>query len=197
MANDLQVLVYPRGYIRLNVGCKQLDAHLENIVTSTPAKIMADKATVAIWEQQFYEPTSVMRSEYKLGILAHAARLYGHFGQWATLQAVAGTAVNGFAFDYLIDTLNFIRCGQRKMSRNTWFELIKEFPVPEQIDISTRLAKLRAVSDLPITTIDRDETKLEFISRWINQPDGLSDMIFSTNLFFGETKSPADIRQSR
>lgn len=86
------------------------------------------------------------------------------------------------ATDFMMDTLNYLTTGRRKLSIENWFDLLEVNPT-----VMTPVANSivnRATDDY--CTLIR-MSSVDLVCRWLQQPDGLKDLITSCMLIFGDS----------
>lgn len=105
-------------------------------------------------------------------------RLFGNFGDWLMAQD-KNTAISQTAYDLIGEVIDFIETGRRP------------------VDLNSRIAIINMESADNIygnVVADRRTTTLlsrlkfppeEYLFRWVNQPDGVIDMLCTVNFIFG------------
>lgn len=114
-----------------------------------------------------------------LDAITVAKRAFGaDFLQWMTVHVTANPEVTDYRVDILRDTLRFVNGNKREFGLNTWNTLlgISGNDSPQSTD-----GKLEKFADIVIP-----KTTVELVSRWLSQPDGADDMIYTLNILFGK-----------
>lgn len=100
-------------------------------------------------------------------------------GDWFSSQD-RNAELQGYSYDFLLDTLGFIATGHRRISIYTWPDYLSFQPevAPADVDLRNKLARLYRES-----AMQRD---LDYqLQRWVNQPKGFDDLMWSLNIMFG------------
>lgn len=168
---------YPRGFTA-------------RVVSAVPM-LGATEVTV---EDVNYDPTIEMlyklyvgrainpdRWDFNRQVIARCSQLFGDFHEWVVLQVARNDNIYGLNLEFIHDTLQFIRTGQRDMPVATWLELMTEYP--DRHHGTATLRRLEALS------INREEFK-NYIGRWCSHPGGLEDMLCTARALFGLAKKP-------
>lgn len=183
--HDTAVLLFPRGFIArgsVNAPLPQPNSPLfKNVVT----EVDGNPALNEIFDISREGVVNLMAWEYRSRALKTMAKLYGNFHLWVYSQAVQNPYCYDMAFEFLCDTLDYIITGKRRLSVQTWLELLQEHTEQRisidhygryEKDIKPRLEK-----------IGMDENAL---AKWCQRPEGFTDLLFSSNIFFGRAIQP-------
>ena len=87
------------------------------------------------------------------------------------------------AVDFLIDTMTYLRTGRRRISIDHWFDLLEVQP---ETFVSLSNEQLRRITDefreiLNLSSVD-------IVCRWLQQPEGLDDLVTSLMIIFGDSE---------
>lgn len=115
-------------------------------------------------------------------VISAASRVFGNFRQWLALQAGGNEYIYDLNWQFIVDTVQFIREGHRNVSVLTAKELLLEHP-PIRHGVATprRLAELSLLDPAEFDN---------FIGKWCAQENGFMDMLLTLNVLFGTSKSP-------
>lgn len=146
----------------------------------TKSETQPDAELVRFMERLAKNEINVLSWKVRNEFFQIAKRLYGGFGQWIDAQQ-ENPNISQTAYDMIADTLDFISGKARTISVQTRFAIMNTE--------SANGAYNRSVEGRRSTPL-RDHMRFpsnEFMYRWVNQPDGFSDMLCTTNLIFGKT----------
>lgn len=183
--HEMAASLYPRGFItRAGLGAplpSPRTAGFRNAVT----EVDGDPALNAIFDISREGVVNLMAWDYRSKALNAFSKLYGNFHLWVYTQAVQNPYCYDLAFEFLCDTLDYIATGQRRLSVQTWLELLQEHPEQRlSIDHNGRYEKeIKA----RLEKIGTDENA---IAKWCQHPEGFTDLLFATNIFFGRAIQP-------
>lgn len=83
-------------------------------------------------------------------------------------------------YAFILDTVKFIATGRRKFSIHTWPTLVSyDVPVVNE-SVEGRRDIYRLIDELKVPS----ETNA-FIQRWVSQPKGFDDLVYTLHLLFG------------
>lgn len=90
----------------------------------------------------------------------------------------------GYNYEFLLDTINFIQTGNRKVSIHNWKPLLAEWVQPitnpkNRVDTTTL--------DNIIKLLNGKDAGAEFIAQWCSHPQGFEDMVMTMWLMFGSS----------
>lgn len=128
--------------------------------------------------------------EFRKRVIAAASPLLGDLQLWMVQQMVQNNRLYGLNYQFLEDTIGFIRTGKRDMSVLTWMELMLDHPseVLGSANIH-RLQKLNFTND-ELESFSRGG----MVSQWLSHVNGFDDFITSMNILFGNAKQIATSR---
>lgn len=106
------------------------------------------------------------------------AYTYGDFHQWARVHAVAAK-ISTTQFDFIIDTIRFIKTGRRTMNLSNWIRVVKYDP-DIQITESQHAVRLELIAKA------LDGVSNNPVPCWCSHEGGLDDLIITTALMFGD-----------
>lgn len=166
----MSIITYPRLYT------SRLSAD-QDVVRS-----LGDATVAMLYELHVNRTVNTAGWTYRKQVLDTATRLFGDFAAWLSDQ-VRNPRVVGYNYQFLEDTLHFIRTGERELSVQNWLELVAEeddfvkSPVP--------------VKDRPQTIkLRQGETTATLLQKWCAQPNGFEDLVCSLQLLFGHARTP-------
>lgn len=105
------------------------------------------------------------------------AYTYGDFLQWARVHAMAAK-ISTTQFDFIIDTIRFIKTGRRVMNLPNWARTLKFEPA---------LQVTEAQHAIRLQMVDQELVGLPTspIPLWCSHEGGLDDLILATAIMFG------------
>lgn len=168
---------YPRGYVSV------LDrANLEEggISKDDVSKLPSDGTVQDLYKIYIERSVNTEGWEYRKRVIEIATRLFGDFHQWLYDQAVYNDSVYGLNFEFIKDTLQFIRTGHRQMSVFQWNELVLENPDPKQGEASTKRVDEYGISD--------PKEFENYLSEWLAKENGFEDMLCTVHVLYGVSK---------
>lgn len=168
--------VYPRGFedndpstsgpgITRGAGDTEVDRLYKELT--------ADSPKVSSWE-------------FRVDAMRAAKRLFGiNLASWISNQ-VESEYVTEQARAFIIDTLSFMRTGQRSIHPRNWVDILIIDPVA-----LTHIPKRPLV---PAYSLLKSEYQADFnyIESWLKQPDGLLDLVYSLYIVFGSSSVARD-----
>lgn len=177
MSNIVQI--YPRGYSSIRT-------------TVNPTFVNSDGDETLSQLYRLYVSRSVNTDswEFRKRVIACVSPFFGELELWFSQQYVENNFVYGLNFEFLQDTLRFIRTGKREMSVLTWLELVLDNP--KVILGSANRHRLSLVSLTPFEQEDFKEGGM--LARWLSYPSGFDDLVMSSYLLFGEARPIATAR---
>lgn len=167
-------LTYPRGFQRY---LSEDDGNLTNLSNQ---QVPGDRELETLYRLCVYRQANVDGWTYRERVLQTALRLFGNFSAWVLLQE-RNPYLYGTNYDFLQDTYQFIRTGQRNCSTFSWIEIMDEQP-PANPGRRAHLRNLDLGKLLPDTAAGLTH---EVLAKWCSQPDGFEDMLFSLHVLFG------------
>ena len=102
---------------------------------------------------------------------------FGDFRQWVWIQATTNRAVQGYALEFILDTIKFIHTGQRQMSIENWLALIEIDPPLSNNVVNSRVDQFKDVVIPDTTTL---------LTNWLKHENGVRDLFQSANILFGK-----------
>jgi hypothetical protein len=126
---------------------------------------------------------SVTDHKHFESVLRNALALLGTGPDWIILQGM-NPNLSRYQVDFMVDTINYIATGKRRMYMATWRELNAD--ANNNGSVKPIVLGARIVN--PDIKVPADWLKAhpaEIISRWIAHEGGLVDLIESLNLMFG------------
>lgn len=163
-----KVVIYPRLYVG-----QEKEGY--GVVISEGDAIVGE-----LWEKKLNPTINTFDWGYTEKVLESAIRLFGNFEDWLTLQR-QNPKIVGYNLEFLVDTLRFIRTGQRELSIATWEQLLTEATGPQLSPLKTNARP----SDLQLLP---EERKYQIFKTWLSKPNGVTDMIQTLHLVFGHSR---------
>ena len=162
--------VYPSGFARLNgelagTGFKEPDSmacshHLGMLTGSV----------------------SLVNFSHFESVLRNALALFGTGPDWITIQSM-NPNLNKYKVDFVVDTVNYIATGKRRMYLATWRELCSDVNDGQVKPIVMGSRVVNPEIKVPPEWLKAHPT--EILSQWIAHDGGLVDLIESIYLMFG------------
>lgn len=171
---------YPRGYL------VRLDDRPGSALTDTGMEIndvSSDAKLETLYRLYMGQSVNSDSWAYRKRVVAQCSRLFGNFYSWLNLQLIGNDNIYGLNLEFLKDTVQYIRTGQRSMSVFTWQDLLLEHPDPHP-----GTAGPARLKDFNLT----DHREFDnFIGQWCSQPNGgFEDMLCTAHVLFGVSKKP-------
>lgn len=169
----LKILMYPRGFM----------ANPHQDITSTHPeieKIDGDSVVETLYRQYLNVSAGKLNWKYRSAMIERLQQLIGDIYEFISFNAAQNDCLYGHNWEFFVDTINFIRTGESRMSLFTWRELCADNPpcVP-RIATEERLMKLN---------IQQGEFD-HYVAKWCSQPNGFEDMLCRANILFGVASS--------
>lgn len=178
------LLRYPKGYLTKQQGTLDRGSPGIEIV---PVK--GDDNLISLYKI-YQSPSSPWRKwAFKRTVIQECARLFGDFYYWLDTQFAENDCVYGLNLEFLIDTVNYIRTGHRRMQLVTWQPLLLEYQDP-QLGCANkrRMAQLKLGSYADVA---------DAISKWCAHPDGFDDMFTTAFILFGKPRNEVNTNFDR
>lgn len=117
----------------------------------------------------------------KLDFIKAAKRLFGNFDEFVRYNLLHNNVLHGKDLDFLMDTVSFINGGHRSFSIEMWMNYLDRDP--------------KRASDIPCNEHhDVEQVGANYIVKWLNQPNGFSDLVSTLIILFGlKMTDPRDI----
>lgn len=148
----------PKGNLQLGV----VDTAVEHLLKHT----MTTTSPLTAWP-------------YRKQVLMEASRLFGKsFFSWIATQ-YQNPYLYGRNFDFLEDTLRYIRTGRRRMGVRSWKALMEEKPA------ALPNMKQRRVEPGLIPTYPTGTTTANVLTEWCSRPGGFEDLLQTLGVFYG------------
>lgn len=100
-------------------------------------------------------------------------------------QQINGDFLSGRRVEFLLDTLQFILSGKRKLGVGNWYELIEELP-------ETKPLKSKPQQEFLFRPYQSILTDPNFIATWCSRPSGFEDMVCTLSIITGEHRETSD-----
>lgn len=163
--------VFPRLYTSRSDG-------LDQLVHSS-----GDESVQTLYELQDAVATNTTSWNFRRMVIECAIRLFGDFSTWLEDQR-RNPHINGYAEQFLNDTIDYIHGGTRLMSVVTWTDLISS---------TGSVGKVANVASLNPTRslLGRGETTAHIVQLWCARPGGVEDLLQTLQLLFGRGRRTA------
>lgn len=164
------IIVYPRLYTsRLSEG--------EGVLVSK-----GDESVELLFRAQVDRSTNTRSWPFYESVLTNALRLFGDLREWFKEQ-LSNPNLVGYNRQFVSDTLNFIETGERELPVLTWFDLVSEggaghhaHAIPQRLQDNKLLTRT-------------SQSSLELMQKWVQQPNGLEDLLNTMHLLFGRARN--------
>ena len=105
------------------------------------------------------------------------AYTYGDFLQWARVHAMAAK-ISVTQFDFIIDTIRFIKTGRRRMNLPLWARVLKFEP-------NLQVTEVQHATRLKLIEQELEGLPNSPIPLWCSHEGGLDDLILASAIMFG------------
>lgn len=171
--------LYPGGVVNRDFGDRHLDQSYSKLIVAKPDKLIID-----LHKSNYTSLINNESFEFKKEVIKSCIRLYGNFYSWLKYQLLANRFLYGVNQNFLIDTLLYIKTGEREMMLPVWESIITQYPdmegvKPPRLDDSMLEGFLSS-------SANSDNPYSNYISEWTSHPDGIYDMLYTTYLLFGK-----------
>lgn len=140
-----------------------------------------DKEVESLYRSYINNQVDFNSWSFKVSVIEEAVRLFGpNFNEWAVFQINQNTLVYNHSFEFLMDTLNFINGGNRKLSPFAWRDMLQYKPLNKT---STEIAN-RRIKSLTDLYPKMPQMTSDVIAQWCSVEGGFEDMLTSMYLFF-------------
>lgn len=163
--------VYPSGFARLNT---------EQSVTGFKEP---DSMACAHYLGMLNGSVSIMDHKHFESVLRNALALLGTGPDWITIQSM-NSNLDKYKAEFIVDTVNYITTGKRRMYQATWRELCS---TRNDGQVKPIVLGSRVVNPEIRVPAEWQRHPTEIISKWISHEGGLVDLIESVYLMFGGT----------
>lgn len=191
--------IYPRGFLGAQLGMrittKRTDVDRNKGFVGTVGykpltnKIDANPNVEALYDRYIKTGGNMVNFDFKKNILAVAISAFGTQGFYYWFrQQYANPLVGDLHRRFLDDTLRFITTGKRNMMLQTWSSILN---IGDSGEFDTNLSQDavaffntdgRASYDRGIANVDLRDV----IQKWCSQPNGITDLLGTLHLLFGE-----------
>lgn len=145
------------------------------------ADAIRDAEVFDLFQEYTVFPTRAPYWEFRRKVITAAQRLFGGNYNWFLLQD-NNASRSDYNYEFLLDTVRFIATGQRRMSIHTWPMLVSDEPAAGLALVNNRKDIARLFQQLYLNTSAEG-----MIQKWMSQPKGFDDMMFTLHLLFGKT----------
>jgi hypothetical protein len=128
--------------------------------------------------------TAVFRKE----IILVAATAFGtiNFYSWCIMQ-LKSPNFGKLHSDFIDDTLNYIKTGERRMSLEAWVNLLNRKETDTSIDNVNALSVTARSFFKPEYSNSMENMLLQdILTLWVSHPNGFEDLVYSMHVFFGK-----------
>jgi len=172
---DKHIVVYSRGFIR------HVDVVPEN------KHVDGDAEVAGLWDIYMKGRVDHSGWAYRRSVISAAVRLLGSMPYFVTTQKL-NPYLYGYNYEFLLDTLNYIKTGKRKMSIVSWKGLLSENGAPNA-DYKLRATKPENNAMTKFEAQVKQPTQ-DIISEWCSHPKGFDDMLQTLDVMFGRVWNP-------
>lgn len=183
--------LYPRGFIGAEQGpstekrpkpiheIQQAQNTFRIVTKNTDQKHRPNTNVETLFMAVVRDEPYIHKLDFKKKVLQAALHAFGteDFKFWFEMQQKSPSFGDNHS-DFLDDTLRFISTGRRYVHLMTWNELVQ----------GTDVGETRSHLSEYASTFFRDNSGTdltEIIQRWVSQPNGLEDLLFSLHILFG------------
>lgn len=119
--------------------------------------------------------------DFEASVIQRVSCLIGNFENFMKTQAIANDYVYDLNMEFLYDTLNFIRGGDRKYSLRTWISILDEYP-----KIQPGVGSLARAKIMKFDKPQENQTPefLNYIGTWCSRDGGFEDMLCTAVILF-------------
>lgn len=174
--------LYPGGVVNREGGDKHLHETYSKLIITRP-----DEKVIELYKSNFTTFVNNDSFEFKKQVIESCIRLYGDFYNWLRYQLTVNRFIHGNNQEFLIDTLWYIKTGERKVMLPVWDSILNQYPDMKAIK-PTRLEDT-TVSSFLMSPSNHVNPFSQYISEWLSHPDGIYDMLYTTYLLFGRADS--------
>lgn len=170
--------LYPGGVVNVSgVTYIKHDAY-HKLIISKPDKKIAD-----LHKSGYTNSVNCDSFEFKRETISNCIRLYGNFYRWLEFQLLHNRFVYDINQEFLLDTLWYIKTGERKMMLPVWESILNQYPdIGEPKPIRYNDSTIESFMNSPDNRIN---TFSNYIAEWTSHSDGIYDMLYTTYLLFG------------
>lgn len=192
-------VVYPRGFLGFNIGLpvEKRGANTAKLLESVRFNREIDETRLVISNKKIEELYLAMQTaqastksfDFRERILLVALHAFGtdSFLDWLILQEKS-PYLSDVHRRFINDTLNFLATGQRAMSVVTW----KSFINVRELNAADAKPDLKTRDFFSITgPIDTKSERFSLktvLTRWVAQPGGFEDLLFTLHILFGDSE---------
>jgi hypothetical protein len=169
---------YPRGYLT-----STLDALADSNDVEI-ADVACDSRIEDLYKSWSTRVSNTESWKFKKLVVARCAQLFGDFYHWLIIQSADNDNIYDLNFEFLKDTVQYIRTGVRSAQLQTWKELLLEYPEP-QIGCASKVRS----RELMLTDAREFEN---VIGKWCSYDGGFEDMLCTALVLFGSSKKPRE-----
>ena len=170
--------LYPGGVVNRLGGDKHLHETYGRLIITKP-----DEKVAELYRSNFTAFVNNDTFEFKKEVIETCIRLYGDFYNWLQYQLKMNRFVYGVNQEFLIDTLWYIKTGERKVMLPVWESIITQYP--DMGDVKSKLLDDTMVLSFLSNPSNYTNPSSGYIAEWTSHPDGFYDMLYTTYLLFG------------
>ncbi len=201
----VKAVVYPRGFLGFDIGLpitKSKAPPMQSVVLAmrknesvtdvVPEPYISNDAVDDLWAKYKQNTTDSRSLGFEEKILKAALLAFGtkDFQSWCAIQSQS-PYFDDMHRKFLNDTLTFINTGVRKMNPQSWKSILKPVKTP----VSTKTVfdypayfKGELGTDLMQPVSPNDYDLVCTITKWVSQPDGLTDLLCCLTILFGKVE---------
>lgn len=143
------------------------------------------KTIDALFNQYFGTSSGSSDKAIRLRIIKEVKALiqddFGEIDNWLIAQ-FRDANISDRVRDFLIDTIRFLRTGQRRIDIISWPYLLQQDAVT-----GSRYVDVQLKQDALIKSLERNDETF-YLDDWLKHNDGFRDMIWSMKLLFGDIR---------
>lgn len=170
--------LYPGGVVNREGGDKHMHETYSKLIITRP-----DPKVEELHKSNFTAFVNNDSFEFKKEVIETCIRLYGDFYRWLQYQLIMNRFVYGVNQEFLIDTLWYIKTGERKVMLPVWESIITQYP--DLGDVKPKRLEDTMVESFLKSGSNYDNPYSGYITEWTSHPDGIYDMLYTTYLLFG------------
>lgn len=172
----------PRGYISSSVDVVPMEGNGRLVDWSYSE---GDKEVSELFDQYMSGSISLESWKLRCGVITSAVRLIGDFRNFLRLQEKF-VEKEGYRYEFLQDTLRFLRTGQRQVALPTWYTLVEGDAAyePNPTKLSSRSSGAGLIALLEETGLQH--SSYAYLSEWCLKPAGVNDLLCTLHVLFGK-----------
>lgn len=192
--NNPQVVVYPSGFIGYDVGWpvvkSQEETDVKNLLARSTLNVkntewICNRSIEILFHEWNTKSRKLSDARFLSDLLSAACNAFGttSFYEWVHIQD-KNPYLTSYHRQFLNETMDLIFKGQVRPSLlPNWSGLLKP------VEASSVDRKVVLKDDYYLSLVGKEQmTVLEVVQKWSSAPSGLTDMLYSLHLIFGDAK---------